>query len=782
MRLSIMIGGLVLAASALAAGLVFQSLGLPATLEQPVALAPFPLLEAKVLIATWLGGGAIMGRVETSDDAEQAMADWGLRYGLYWENSAESLFAVRVEADGRFIYEGMNPAQERRSGIRSSAIAGREPHQCLEPALADQVVARFRQCVEAGRPIRYQQVYDFAGAPPLVLQMVLVPLWNADHSRVIALLGSGHDVTELQASESRFRLVADTIPDMLYLLETSDDSFFINRSFQDFTGMPAGLSCDELRHAVVHPDDIGFLEASQAETTGEFAHELRIRRADGEYLWFSNKGQIVRDERGEIERLFGVAINIHDLKAAEEAARATQGRLEAILFAVGDCFIGLDPELRITEVSGPATEWFGVSEAHLRGQKYFDILGRRDAFARTIERAVQLQRPTRIARRSAFVADRWIELNVYPTAKGVGILFHDITDRKQAEQQKQDQTTFLQSTIDALAAAIAIIDHDGKIIAVNRAWRVMGEGRGSTQKGSGVGHAYLSTWIRGAVGLDLAGALQRHVGDILAGRSERFETLLKLADHPLWLLVKATRFAVGNAEHIVVTHEDVTEIFRRDAELRTLSAQLLETQDAERRRIARELHDSTAQHLIGIQLGLAGLRDKLPADAQTRNIMEDIRTALKDAQQEVRVLSYLLHPPALEHGDLMSALDRFVTGYSARTGLAVDFRTNSRATRLAEDTAIAMMRIAQEALTNVLKHAGASKAVVRLRDQGNWLVLDIFDDGIGIPFDPQGEAHAGLGVGLPGMKARVVQLGGKLTIRRRAGKGTMVRASIPVGH
>ncbi|WP_239508557.1 histidine kinase, partial [Serratia marcescens] len=71
----------------------------------------------------------------------------------------------------------------------------------------------------------------------------------------------------------------------------------------------------------------------------------------------------------------------------------------------------------------------------------------------------------------------------------------------------------------------------------------------------------------------------------------------------------------------VIAHEDVTGIFRRDAELRALSAQLLETQDAERRRIARELHDSTAQHLIGIQLGLAQLRDKLPADERTRSVM-----------------------------------------------------------------------------------------------------------------------------------------------------------------
>lgn len=910
--LTVSIGALALVG--LTTGLALQVLDAPGSWNRSLALS---LLGGIVPLA--MGLGALAWRVVSQGNTVRPVDAPALRYRLYWENSAESLFVVHVQPDGRFVYEGMNPAHERRSGLRSDAIAGHEPHQCLEPALATQVVARFRQCIETGAPIRYQQAYAFAGAPELILQMVLVPVWNADHSRVVALLGSGHDVSELhrqrqqiedtrnlferiveaspdiiyvdrylganlyvndqvqrilgysgdeiralgadflreithpedyptieqglnalgratdrelvtyeyrmrtkagewrwlssrdqvfkrdadgsvseiigvatdttshrraladlQASESRFRLVADTIPDMLYLLDACDDSFFINRSFKDFVGMPPGLSREALRQMVVHPDDLGFLEASQRETTGEFRHELRIRRADGEYLWFSNKGRIIRDESGKIERLFGVAINIHDLKAAEEAARIAKERLEAILFAVGDCFIGLDPALRITDVSGPATEWFGVSEAHLRGQKYFDILGRRDAFARTIELAVAQQRPARVARRSAFIADRWIELNVYPSAKGIGILFHDITDRKLAEQQRQEQTTFLQSTIDALSAAVVIIDHDGLISAVNRAWRVMGQARGASPRASGVRHAYLSTWIGDAAGLDPASSLQRHIGDVLAGRSERFETVLRFDTEAQWLLVKATRYVAGKGEHIVIAHEDVTEIFRREAEVRSLSAQLLETQDAERRRIARELHDSTAQHLIGIQLGLAQLRDKLPTDERTRGVMDDIRTALKDAQQEVRVLSYLLHPPALEHGDLMSALDRFVAGYSVRTGLAVDFRTNARMIKLPEDVAITMMRITQEALANVLKHAGASKAFVRLRDHGARLVLDILDDGIGIPFDPQAQAPVGLGVGLPGMRARVDQLGGKLTIRGRTGKGTMVRAIIPI--
>ncbi|WP_163831538.1 PAS domain-containing protein, partial [Proteus mirabilis] len=114
-----------------------------------------------------------------------------------------------------------------------------------------------------------------------------------------------------------------------YLLETSDGSFFINRSFQDFVGAPTGINCEALRQWVVHPDDLDMLAASQRETSGEFRHELRIRRADGEYVWFSNKGRIVHGQNGEIERLFGVAINIHGLKAAEEAARAAKERLEA---------------------------------------------------------------------------------------------------------------------------------------------------------------------------------------------------------------------------------------------------------------------------------------------------------------------------------------------------------------------------------------------------------------------------------------------------------------------
>lgn len=209
-------------------------------------------------------------------------------------------------------------------------------------------------------------------------------------------------------------------------------------------------------------------------------------------------------------------------------------------------------------------------------------------------------------------------------------------------------------------------------------------------------------------------------------------------------------------------------------EKRLFAEHVLRTEDLERRRIARELHDSTVQDLIAIKLAFKRL-PHLDGDVLAQTVFADIKLALSQALKDLRTLSYLLHPPVIGETGLQGALSTLVLGLSNRMDMRMVFNNDCPAIRFARDVELAFYRIAQEALTNVHRHAAADTTIVRLCRRGGSMVLEIEDDGVGIP---AGEQTMDMGVGIQSMRSRVRQFGGKLQIVRLQ-PGTLVRASIP---
>jgi len=245
-----------------------------------------------------------------------------------------------------------------------------------------------------------------------------------------------------------------------------------------------------------------------------------------------------------------------------------------------------------------------------------------------------------------------------------------------------------------------------------------------------------------------------------------------------------SRDASGKVELILGVAEDITDQDRMEEEVKLLSSKLLTLQIEERRRIAEELHDSTAQHLTAAGLALSRLWINMPEfDEESGQAglmvraLHDAELSLREAKQEIRVLSYLLHPPLIESHGLRKTMLSFCIGFGERAGLEVDVRIGEGTDLINDEISVALFRVCQEALANVHRHARATKVVVGLEVNKTTIQLGVRDNGIG--FDKEKLADgARVGVGLSGMRERMQRLGGTIQLRDK-GRGTSLIASVP---
>jgi signal transduction histidine kinase len=229
---------------------------------------------------------------------------------------------------------------------------------------------------------------------------------------------------------------------------------------------------------------------------------------------------------------------------------------------------------------------------------------------------------------------------------------------------------------------------------------------------------------------------------------------------------------------------EIAERKQSEDSLKKISGWLLQLQEEERRRIARDLHDSTTQSLAAIAINLERAQHLAQGHEipDLGDVLLDSTDLVEQVTLEIRTLSYLLHPPMLSEFGLQHTLPRFVDGFSRRSRIAVDLKIQPDLGRLPVEIELALFRITQEALTNILRHSGSRTAGIALIRDSKSAVLEIKDQGCGIPpgVMETAEGMVGrLGVGIAGMQERVRQLGGKLEIVGRP-NGTEIRAILPL--
>jgi len=224
------------------------------------------------------------------------------------------------------------------------------------------------------------------------------------------------------------------------------------------------------------------------------------------------------------------------------------------------------------------------------------------------------------------------------------------------------------------------------------------------------------------------------------------------------------------------------EILKQATELRELTVNLMETQDLERRRIARELHDSVGQMLALLTMNLSSMQKTAEGTAPDMSAkLRESQKLLADISDEIRTTSYLLHPPLLEEIGLVTAIEIYMEGLRERSGLKIDLDAQRDFGRLADGKELALFRVMQECLTNVHRHSGSDTAKVRLQRHDGQAILEVEDRGKGISLQALDGAKSRGGVGLQGMRERLRHFGGELLVES-VPSGTRIRASLPLGE
>jgi signal transduction histidine kinase len=370
-------------------------------------------------------------------------------------------------------------------------------------------------------------------------------------------------------------------------------------------------------------------------------------------------------------------------------------------------------------------------------------------------------------------SERW--LNGRADIRGnriFGVNF-DVTERKLAEMQLRESEERLR--VATKAASLGVFERDLKTDRAN--WlndRMYAIFERSRAEGPLTNKAFVKDYLHP----DDASEFERARKRALDGDGElHLICRIRLPNGvQRWISIEGKyEFTEGSEpSRLVGVVADITQQKVLEQEAAELSERLIKLQEDERQRIAHELHDSTMQHLVAISLNLMSLRPAEGLSKDESRRWDETEGCLHEAMKEIRTFSYLMHPPALAATGLNSTIREYVAGYSDRSKLAVQVRLSWKLDRLSVEKQRTLLRIIQEALANVHRHAAASFVRVEGRYIGNRVHLIIDDDGRGF----QSDDAARLGGGVRGMQARTQRWGGQLRIRAKM-EGTRVHAVLP---
>jgi PAS domain S-box-containing protein len=476
------------------------------------------------------------------------------------------------------------------------------------------------------------------------------------------------------------------------------------------------------------------------------------------------------------------------LEEPRTASRQSQEQLQLLIEAVEDYAIYmLDPEGRVAT--------WNIGAERVKGYKAAEIIGRHFScfYPEEEVRLLKPQTALRIAAEKGRVEDEgwrvrkdgsrfWASALITAVRDrsgkllGFGKVTRDVTERMQAAQSLRESELRYRTLVEAATYAIVSIGDDTLIRFANPA----------------TSHIFQYSYPE-LIGRSLAMLVPACPGELRGERTlewaEKELVGVRKNGEAFPIEISIVQSLKDGAKNFICSMRDISgrkraeqQLSESERSLRRLSLHLLRSQDEERKRIGRDLHDSLGQNLVGLKMCLDSLADSLPPQAEVSSQLADCKRMAEEAIQELRTISYLMYPPMLDELGLKAAVAWYIEGFSQRSQIATTLEVSPDFTRFSPDVELTMFRILQESLTNVHRHSGSTTAQVRFSYEAERARMEVVDQGRGMPadaFEGSGQdTPKPLGVGLRGMEERVHQLGGEFKVITGP-SGTTVTVSIP---
>ncbi len=552
-----------------------------------------------------------------------------------------------------------------------------------------------------------------------------------------------------------------------------------------------GRSLESLRqqpqsfHEAIHPEDREqAIAIRKRQRDNGFDIEYRIVRPDGTVRWIRDRGFPVKDNSGKVYRMAGISEDITERKQSEDLLRKNEDRIRLIIDTIPTMAWTLEPDGTVDFVNQRWLDYTGIPlEEPLRIIHPEDLPRVMEKWRASMSEGKPSEDEMRLQRADGEY--RWFLVRSAPLHDEQGNLVKwygvsiDIEDNKQLGNALRESERRYLSLFENMAEGVAyfrMLFKDDKLqdaiyLEVNPAWENL-------------------TGLRNVIGRKITEVLpgmleanseffERSVRVALTGQSERFEaysTQLKK-----WLSVSAY---CPKKEHVIVVLDDISErkqaeekLKQVNSELHSLSSHLQNIQENERTAIAREMHDELGQLLTALKMEVGWLTKKMPDDAVLKEKGNEILSLVSEMLKTVKRIAMDLRPNILDELGLIAALEWQGHEFEKTKEIQFQFHTNLNDFNPERNLATNIFRVHQEALTNIARHAQATRIETTLETKDNWLRLVIKDNGNG--FDVDGEKHEN-SFGLIGMKERALMLHGELVVESVKRSGTVITLSVPL--
>jgi two-component system sensor histidine kinase UhpB len=685
-----------------------------------------------------------------------------------------------------------NAGAERIKGYRADEIVGR--HFSLFYPVEDRAAGKPEQALaQAAREGRFEgEGWRVCKDGSRLWAEVAITTLRDEAGVLKAYAHVMRDMTARQLERERGQLLAATFdgaPNGIALANASGRYIGANAAFLRLIGFSEAELLKKTIFDLTHPDDAAenrrVFEEVLTGTAERLEFDKRCLRRDGRVIWVHNSVARIVDAEGRVTSLVAQVEDITARRAAEERLRDSEARLQAFTDNSPALMCLKDREGRYRFANAQFLERYGLRREQVVGRSDAEIFPRRQALALAAHDPDVMARgePVQFEERTHHAGVERVSLVVkFPVSNGVGVVATDITDRRLTEQALREQRTLL-----AEAQKIAGVGswewdpESGRIAWSDELYRIYGVSRelfkpsfenylehvhpdDRQQSGALVARALMD-----GRGFTMQERIVRPGGEMRYVRSHG-EVVRNEHGKPIKIL----------AACLDVTEQRHSETALRQAaqDLHALTRRLVQAEEAERRRVARELHDRVGQSLSALHINLDIVLGQLEGPAELRNRLEDSAGLVERTLESIESVMAELRPPLLDEYGLGAALGWHAEEFSRRTGIrtGVADRSPEATKRLRSEAAVALFRIAQEALNNVVKHAHAKNASIEISVQEDSVVLAVQDDGVG--FDPSAAPRGRWG--MTTMRERAEAAGGSFELQSKPGAGTAVRARVPL--